>query len=202
MPSFDPQQLSERENYKLLVGSIVPRPIAFVTTRSKAGVINGAPFSYFNIVSANPPMLSLAIQRKAGQLKDTAKHILYGKAFVVHIVDEENVYAINKTAASLPEHESEIEQAGLTLAASEQIDVPGIKEARIKLECRLVEHIQLPKNSDPTVDFIIGEVVCYHIADEVYENSYIIAEKLNAVGRMAGQSYTTLGQLFEIERPE
>jgi len=201
MPSFDPKQLTERENYKLLVGSIIPRPIAFVTTKSATGVINGAPFSYFNIVSSNPPMLSLSIQRRQGELKHTVSYILSEKEFVVHIVDEDNVKAINKTAATLPDDVSEIELAELTLIDSENIAVPGIQEARIRLECRLVEAIHLPKES-PNVDLIIGEIVTYHIADDVYEDTYIIASKLKAVSRLAGQSYSTLGNQFELERPE
>ncbi|MGD6950076.1 flavin reductase family protein, partial [Bacillus mobilis] len=103
----------------------IPRPIAFVTTLSKDGVVNGAPFSYFNIVSANPPMISLSIQRAQGRQKDTARNILESKEFVVHIVDEHNVEKVNQTAASLPPEQSEIEAAGFTTEASEKIAVPG-----------------------------------------------------------------------------
>ena len=91
MISIDPKQNSERDNYKLLIGTIIPRPIAFVTTLSEDGILNGAPFSYFNIVSSNPPMVSLAIQRPVGRLKDTARNIYNNQQFVVHIVDGEDV---------------------------------------------------------------------------------------------------------------
>src|SRR3954453_5386587 len=94
--SIDPATNTERENYKLLIGSIIPRPIAFVTTISKEGILNGAPFSYFNIVSSNPPMISLALQRSEGRHKDTARNILMSKEFIIHIVDEQNVKKINK----------------------------------------------------------------------------------------------------------
>ena len=114
MISIDPRKNSERDNYKLLVGSIIPRLIAFVTTQSEDGIVNGAPFSYFTIVSSNPPMVSLAIQRQNGHLKDTARNIYSNDQFVVHIVDGDNVAKINETAASLPETESEIELANLT----------------------------------------------------------------------------------------
>ena len=96
MLSIDPSKNTERENYKFLIGSIVPRPIAFVTTLSDEGIVNGAPFSYFNIVSSNPPMISLAIQRSAGRQKDTARNIIGLKEFVVHVVGEDNVEEINK----------------------------------------------------------------------------------------------------------
>src|SRR3954465_15989793 len=125
MLSIDPASLSERENYKFLIGSIIPRPIAFVTSVSKDGVLNGAPFSYFNIVSSNPPMISLSIQRSSGRQKDTVRNIFESKEFVVHIVDEQNVDKINKTAANLPPDESEIDLANLTPGKSAKISVPG-----------------------------------------------------------------------------
>ena len=132
--SIDPRKNSERDNYKLLIGSIIPRPVAFVTTQSKEGIVNGAPFSYFNIVSSNPPMVSLAIQRPNDDLKDTARNIYSNHQFVVHIVDDENVTKINETAASLPATESEIELANLTLVQSENVSVPGVKEAKVRME--------------------------------------------------------------------
>ena len=86
MKKIDPKQISERENYKFLIGSIIPRPIAFVTSISEDGVVNAAPFSFFNIVSSNPPMISVSIQRKKGEPKDTARNIRAKEQFVVHIV--------------------------------------------------------------------------------------------------------------------
>ena len=141
--SIDPATMTERENYKFLIGSIIPRPIAFVTTYSKEGILNGAPFSYFNIVSSNPPMISLSIQRSGGKQKDTARNILESKEFVVHIVDEQNVEKINKTAASLPPDQSEIELAKLTPVESVKISVPGVKEAKIRMECTLEHSLEL-----------------------------------------------------------
>lgn len=143
MISIDPKHNSERENYKLLIGTIIPRPIAFVTTQSEEGLLNGAPFSYFNIVSSNPPMVSLAIQRPAGRLKDTARNIYDNQQFVVHIVDEENVAKINQTAATLPASESEIELANLTPIQSTSVAVPGVLEAKVRMECKLVQAIPL-----------------------------------------------------------
>src|SRR5690606_20166550 len=126
-----------RENYKFLIGSVIPRPVAFVTSLSKDGVLNGAPFSYFNIVSSNPPLISLSVQRSKGERKDTARNIIQTGEFVVHIVDEDHVKKINETAASLPADESEIEYAGLTPVKSDIVSVAGIKEAKIRMECVL-----------------------------------------------------------------
>ncbi|MEK3979010.1 flavin reductase family protein [Psychrobacillus sp. FSL K6-2836] len=201
MISIDPKQNSERDNYKLLIGSIIPRPIAFVTTQSEDRIVNGAPFSYFNIVSSNPPMVSLAIQRSGGQVKDTARNIYNNQQFVVHIVDDENVAKINETAASLPASESEIELANLTLVPSENVSVPGVKEAKVRMECRLVQAIPLG-GEEPGSDLFIGEVVRFHLDEAIYEDGRIDPRGLNAVSRLAGNSYAKIGDIFSIERPK
>lgn len=196
MIAIDPQQQTERDNYKLLIGSIIPRPIAFVTSLSAEGVLNGAPFSYFTIVSSNPPMISLAVQRRAGAPKDTANNILEAQEFVVHIVDRDNVEAINQTAATLPPEQSEISAAGLTPVDSLRIKVPGIREAKIRMECTLERHIDLPGT-----DLFIGQVVQFHIEDDLYNQGRIDPLKLGAVSRLAGNNYAAIGDIFTIERP-
>lgn len=202
MLSIDPSNNTERENYKFLVGSIIPRPIAFVTTMSDEGIINGAPFSYFNIVSSNPPMVSLSVQRSEGRQKDTARNIIHLKEFVVHIVDETNVDKINQTAASLPPNESEIELAQLTPVQSIKISVPGVKEAKIRMECVLEHSVVLGGQDSPGCDLIIGKVVQFHIEEGIYENGRIDPIGLGAVSRLAGTNYAKIGELFSIERPK
>ncbi|WP_340007086.1 flavin reductase family protein [Paenibacillus sp. FSL K6-0276] len=201
MISIDPKQNSERENYKLLIGTVIPRPIAFVTTQSEEGILNGAPFSYFNIVSSNPPMVSLSIQRPAGRLKDTARNIYNNHQFVVHIVDAENVGKINQTAASIPATESEIELANLTPVQSKSVAVPGVLEAKVRIECKLVQAIPLG-GEEPGSDLFIGEIVQFHIDESIYQEGRIDPRALNAVSRLAGSNYATLGEIFSIERPE
>ncbi|MEK4290784.1 flavin reductase family protein [Paenibacillus sp. FSL P4-0502] len=201
MISIDPKHNSERENYKLLIGTIIPRPIAFVTTQSEEGLLNGAPFSYFNIVSSNPPMVSLAIQRPTGRLKDTARNIYDNQQFVVHIVDEENVAKINQTAATLPASESEIELANLTPIQSTSVAVPGVLEAKVRMECKLVQAIPLG-GEEPGSDLFIGEIVQFHIDESIYQEGHIDPRVLNAVSRLAGNNYATLGEIFTIDRPE
>lgn len=110
MISIDPNTQSERDTYKLLIGSVVPRPVAFVTTLSADGVLNAAPFSYFSIVSSNPPLLSVSVQRKNGAPKDTARNAMQSGELVIHIVDEDTVAAVNETAANLPPDESELDR--------------------------------------------------------------------------------------------
>lgn len=193
--------MSEREIYKFLIGSIIPRPIAFVTT-SRDGILNGAPFSYFNIVSSNPPMISLSVQRSEGRQKDTARNIIESKEFVVHIVDEQNVEKINKTAASLPPEQSEIELANLTPIESVKISVPGVKEAKVRMECSLEHSLELGGIDTPGCDLIIGKVVQFYIESDIYENGRIDPRGLAAVSRLAGNNYAKIGEIFEIERPK
>jgi flavin reductase (DIM6/NTAB) family NADH-FMN oxidoreductase RutF len=200
--SIDPVNNTERENYKFLIGSVIPRPIAFVTTQSKDGILNGAPFSYFNIVSSNPPMISLSIQRTSGRQKDTSRNIIEKKEFVVHIVDEQNVEKVNMTAASLPPDQSEIELAQLTPVNSVKVSVPGVKEAKIRMECILEHALELGGQDSPGCDFIIGKVVQFHIESDIYENGRIDPRGLAAVSRLAGTNYAKIGEMFSIERPE
>lgn len=203
MITINPKDNGERDNYKLLIGTIIPRPIAFVTTKSDEGVINGAPFSYFNIVSSNPPMISVSISRKNGQLKDTARNIYQSGEFVVHIVDQENVKQINETAASLPPNESELELANLTQVESDLINVPGIQESKVRFECKLIKAIPLKDEENPASDLFIGEVILFHIDESIYaENGRIHTEKLGAISRLAGSDYATIGDIFTIERPK
>ena len=200
---LNPKQLTERENYKFLIGSIIPRPIAFITTKSNTGVVNGAPFSFFNIVSSNPPLISVSIQRPAGRVKDTARNILENGEFVVHIVDTTNVEQINETAANLPPEESEILRANLTLVESSLVNVPGIVESKIRFECKLEQALQLGGNEEtPGCDLVIGKVLAYHIDEAIYEEGRIDAELLDAVSRLAGNDYAKVGQIFTIARPE
>lgn len=198
---INPKENSERENYKLLIGSIIPRPIALVTTVSKEGILNAAPFSYFNIVSSNPPMVSLAIQRKEGKRKDTARNIYENKQFVIHIVDEDNLEKVNKSAANLPSNESEVDFVKFTQVESVTVSVPGIKQSKIRMECQLVQAIPLGEKGEAG-DLFIGEVTLFHIDESVYENGYINPRKLNAISRLAGSDYATIGGIITMERPK
>lgn len=203
MLSIDPTGQSVQDNYKLLIGSIVPRPIAFVTTQSKEGVLNAAPFSFFNIVTANPPMVAVSVQRKPGGVqKDTARNAAIAGEFVVHISDESYIEAINVTAANLPPEESEVDLAGLTAIPSELVSVPGIAEARIRMECVLEQSLPLGgSKASPACDLLIGRVVRFHVDEALYENGRISAEALKPVSRLAGSDYAKLGEQFSIERP-
>ncbi|MFD1863592.1 flavin reductase family protein [Planococcus chinensis] len=197
MLSIDPNEQTERENYKLLVGSVIPRPIAFVTSMSADGIVNAAPFSYFNIVASDPPLLSVSVQSRAGALKDTARNAIETGEFVIHVVDESNVKEVNKTAASLPPEESEISLTTLTLIDSEAVKVPSVKEAKVRFECRLEQAVELGGTR-----LLIGRVVRFVIDESIYDNGRIDPEALKPVSRLAGLNYAKLGDIFPLKRPE
>lgn len=202
MISIDPNDLSKQGTYKLLIGSIIPRPIAFVTTLSEQGVINAAPFSYFNIVSSKPPLLSISIGRVDGELKDTARNIIAKKQFVIHIVDEDIVAAVNETAARLAPNENELLRTDLTTIASKVIDVPGVKEAKIRFECILEEHIPLGDENFISTDLMIGRIAHIEIANDIYQDGKIDPRGLQPISRLAGASYAKVGEIFDIARPD
>lgn len=201
MLSIDPTALTERDTYKFLIGSIVPRPIAFVTT-CNGNIVNAAPFSYFNIVSSNPPLVSISVQRKDGLMKDTARNAIALEELVIHIVDEENVTLVNETAANLGPEESELERTAFTLEQSDEIETPGVKEAKIRMECKLHHHVPIEHEGKVTADLLIARIVRFHIDSQLYETGRIDATRLAPVSRLAGNFYAKIGEQFEIERPE
>ncbi|MEC0239344.1 flavin reductase family protein [Paenibacillus dokdonensis] len=202
MIHIDPSRQSERDNYKLLTGSIIPRPVAWVTTLADNGKVNAAPFSYFNIVTADPPMVSVSVQRKQGGPKDTARNAVREGEFVVHIGDETSIQKLNQTAASLPPDQSEVEFAGLTTVSSDAVRVPGIAEAKIRMECVLERSIPLGgTEASPSTDLLIGRVVRFHVDDTLLDHGRILADVLQPVSRLAGNSYAKLGETFSLDRP-
>lgn len=153
----------EKENYKILSGSILPRPIAWITTVQENGKVNAAPFSYFNIVSAQPPLLSVSVRYDTDDQKDTSRNIFREKEFVVHIISEDAMMKANKTSKSMGKNESELSYAGLESVESVNVNTPGLKIAKVRLECVYETHMKFE-----TTDLIIGRVVGYHIDDEVF----------------------------------
>jgi len=201
---IDPKEQSKRDNYKLLIGTVLPRPIAFVTSLSKEGIVNAAPFSFFNVVGTEPPMIGFSCIRKPeGVMKDTARNIVGGKEFVVHVVDRQIVKRVNDTSIDFPQEISEAEEVGFQLVPSHSVRVPRIAEAKVQMECRLHQHLVLGADAEgnPNADFIIGEIVQFHIADDLYEEGKIDTRKLDPVSRLAGLNYGEIGEMFSLPRP-
>ncbi|WP_436876074.1 flavin reductase family protein [Mammaliicoccus sciuri] len=201
MKEIRPEVLSQKENYKLLIGSIIPRPIALVTTESDDNVLNIAPFSFFNVVSSDPPILSIAVQRVNGEMKDTARNIIQNKEAVVHIVDTDNVRDANQTAALLSHEESELERTNFETVDSVEVSVKGLKQSKVRFEAVLYDDIVIEKDGQPISDLLLLEVKYYHFDEGIYDDGFINKEKLKAVSRLAGNDYAEIGHTFTIERP-
>jgi flavin reductase (DIM6/NTAB) family NADH-FMN oxidoreductase RutF len=206
MESYDPQTLAPADNYKLLAASVLPRPIALVSTVDQGGVRNLAPYSFFTVASANPPILCFCPSPREpknglASHKDTLANIRATGEFVVNIVSEDIVEQMNQTAAQVPPSVDEFSLAALTPLAGEVVKVPRVAESPVQMECRLVQIIEVSK-LPMGGNLILGEVVRFHISHEVLEaGMYINPDKLRAVGRMAGSAYIRTGDRFELERP-
>jgi flavin reductase (DIM6/NTAB) family NADH-FMN oxidoreductase RutF len=193
---LDPAQLDHQSVYKIMAGCIVPRPIGFISTIDGAGTFNAAPFSFFNMVSHIPPMVSVSIARnRAGDgPKDTLANILAGGDFVVNIVTEDFVEAADRCSEFLPPEIDEIALTGLTAHASTSVKSPRIAESPVNFECRLLSSVDLPAALHTLV---IGRVVRMHIRDDILLPSHRIdQQRLAAVGRMAGSTYCRTRDMF------
>lgn len=205
MINFDSSNLSGNDMYKLLTGSVVPRPIAWITTRTIDGTINAAPFSFFNVVSSEPPLIMVSIVRIDGNSKDTARNILDNGDAVIHIVSGDMVEEMNVTAASLAPDMSELELAELCTEPSDIVNVPRIKGTKIQLEAKLKQYIPITDEEGGIVtDLLLMQIVKFHFDEEVLdtEKLYILDDKLDPISRLSGNNYGTLGELFSLERPE
>lgn len=193
---IDPALQSPADNYKLLTNLVVPRPIAWVSTRSESGVINLAPFSFFNAIGSEPPyvMVSVGLNDK-GEAKDTAKNIATSGEFVVNMVTEDLFDAMNISAADFPPDQSELDAAQLKTAPSVHIKTPRVALSQVSFECKLVNAQQLGKNT-----LFIGEVVMFHVADNVIGERLRISN-FSPIGRLGSPSvYCHTTDRFDIAR--
>jgi flavin reductase (DIM6/NTAB) family NADH-FMN oxidoreductase RutF len=189
-----PSDLSGQEIYKLLIGTILPRPIAWVSTQGEDGV-NLAPFSFFTCVSTNPPMIGFTVMPGPFGEKDTLRHIRENREFVINVVSRSILDQMNITATDAPPGVNEFELAGLTEEASQCVKVPRVKEAKVHFECKMHSIVGLGLGPD---HFVIGEVMNFHVNDEIMMDRYRIdVESLDPVGRMAGNFYTTSDHLLK-----
>ncbi len=202
MIDIDPENLTNQERYKLLIGSVLPRPIAFVSTLSQDGIPNLAPFSFFTGLCSTPLMIGFSPMRRGsdGEKKDTLRNIEETGEFVVQIVSEGIVEAMNQTAAEYPPEINEFEMAGLTPIPSTKVRPYRVKESPIQMECILHQIVPLGDGIG-SANWVIGRVVEIHIAPEVYQEGRIITAQLKPVARLAGNSYARTTDTFDLERP-
>jgi flavin reductase (DIM6/NTAB) family NADH-FMN oxidoreductase RutF len=202
MLTIDPAKHATNDIYKLMVGAIVPRPIALVSTVDEANVRNLAPFSYFTACSSNPPVVVFCpIMRPLPPgAKDTLRNIIATREFVVNIVSEEFAGGMNATAAQVPPEVDEFELSGLTPVPSDLIKPPRVAESHIHMECRLLQIVQV-SDQPGGGSLVLGEVLRFHVREDLFENFRIDPDKLRAIGRMAGSTYIRTTDRFDLERP-
>jgi flavin reductase (DIM6/NTAB) family NADH-FMN oxidoreductase RutF len=197
---LSPTDLSDNERYKLLIGTIVPRPIAWVSTISPNGVPNLAPFSYFTIACTDPMTLLFCPQRQPdGTKKDTLVNIEATGEFVINLTNEETAVAMNRSATALPYGESEFVWAGVTAIPSEIVSVPRVAEAPVAFEC-LIRQILDIGGGEGGGTVVLGTVQCIHIRDDVMVNGYVQMDALKPIGRLAGSAYTRVTDTFHLKR--
>ena len=199
---IDPEKSSFQENHKIMIGSILPRPIALVSTISLDGKNNLAPFSYFNGVCSNPPSIMFAPARRGydGKTKDTLNNIESTKEFVINIVSEDFATQMVSCSTDYDPGIDEFSISELTPVKSTKIKSSRVQEARISYECILQQIIPVG-NPGPGGGFVvIGEIVLFHIDDELYNDGYINIQKLNPIGRLAGDNYSRVHDTLEIKR--
>ena len=201
---FNAAELSARDQYKLLSGSIIPRPIAWMTTLTPdQQLVNLAPFSFFTGLSNQLPLLSVAILRRNGP-KDTAVNLLANEQAVVHIVSHDLVGAMNQSAATLAPDVSELNTLDLPTAASQQVAVPGLAQAKIRLETELYQYVPVTDEQGVIItDLFILKVLVFHFDDQVIdpEHLYINSTALDPLARLSGPTYAQLGDTFTLKRP-
>ncbi len=197
--SFRLGETGSRDAYKLLSGLVVPRPIGWIGTRRANGTFNLAPFSFFNVVSTNPPTVIFSGGRHSDRPKDSVTLAEMAGEFTVNIVSEEVAEAMNITAGSFSAEDDEFEIAGLTPVLGSVVNAPMVEESPANLECRVVEIMDL--GSLPTSRVVVGEVQVIHVRDDVLDGSRIDSDALAAIGRMAGNTYIHTRDRFELERP-
>ena len=198
---FDFTELPAEARYKLLAATVVPRPIAWVVSQSAAGVVNAAPFSFFNVLAGDPPTVGISIGNRARDVpKDTLANIRATGEFVVNLVARDNAEAMNKTATEFPPGVDELAAARLTRLPSVKVTPPRIAESPVAFECKLFQTLAL----GPANTLVLGHVVAMHVRDDAVLDAmkhYIDTPKLDLIGRMhGGGGHTTTRDQFQIAR--
>ncbi|HTK02550.1 MAG TPA: flavin reductase family protein [Bordetella sp.] len=200
--NFDFSQLAPTDAFKLLSSVVVPRPIAWVVSQSPQGRLNAAPFSFFNIVSSDPPIVALGIGPRGGQLKDTSRNILATGEFVINVASAELAEQMNRTSLDYIADVNELTRAGLTTAPSLLVGPPRIAQSPAALECRVWQHLE----AAPQRVIVLAHVVAMYLSDEAILNQqkfYVDTPGLQLLGRMHGAGwYAHTNNLFQMLAPD
>ncbi len=197
---IDTSTLTNKEMYKFLIGGIAPRPIAWAGTRSKDGINNLAPFSFYNAFSSTPPIVGFStIPRLDGRKKDTLQNIIDTKCFTLSGVSHSLVEQMSKTAALLEPDEDEFEYSALEPVQASHVDAPYVNGALLVFECELNQIVSFG-DQEGSGNLILGEIRYINIDESIYNDGYVDFEKLDPVGRLAGNWYSTIRDKFELKR--
>lgn len=206
---IDFAEASSETIYRILIGSVLPRPIAWVSTTDSNGVFNLAPFSFFTVASANPPVLCFSPGMKQVIVdgvkttvpKDTLRNVRETKEFVVNIVSHSIAEKMNLTSGEFPPDVSEFAQAGLTPVKSSLVKAPRVGESLINFECELHQIVEFGQHAGAG-SLVLGRIKCVHIDDAVYTGGHIDLDVLQPIGRLGGYQYCTVRDQFEMVRPK
>lgn len=188
--------------FNVLKAVVIPRPIAFISSQSKAGAINLAPFSFFNGVCYDPPTISVAIARFAGgKPKDSLVNIEETGGFVINLVNRDMAEAMNITAAEYPSDVNEFELAGLTAIESDIVKAPRVEESPVSLECKLIQVVPVNEGDPKECGLVLAEVVYCHIKDGLFDGRYVDMKGLDVIGRLGGHEYCTVNDFFKMKLP-
>jgi len=198
---ISPDGRSNQDIYKILIGTVLPRPIAWVSTVDTSGNINLAPFSFFTVASVNPPILCFSPLLQENSIeKDTLVNIKQTSEFVVNIVSYALAQAMNRTSAPYPSEVSEFDVAGVAAKQSTLVKPPCVADSLVNFECKLQQII--PFGSEPRAgNLVLGKVCNIHIHPDIVRNGEVDSKSLDAIGRLGGNMYTTIRDCFEMERP-
>lgn len=196
---FDFEDTESRDRYKLLSGLVVPRPIGWIGTRRDDGTNNLAPFSFFNVVSSNPPVVLFSAGSHRDRPKDSASLAEESGEFTVNIVSEDVVEAMAVTSGSFTAEDDEFAIAGLTAVEGRRVRAPLVAESPANLECRVDQIIDI--GEEGSTRLVIGDVLAIHVEESVLDGTRVDNDVLRAVGRMAGSTYISTRDRFEIPRP-
>ena len=199
--TFKADAIDHQQAYRMLIGSIVPRPIAWVSSISNEGVPNLAPFSFFTMVSHYPPMVSISVGERERRMKDTAKNITDTKGYVIHTVVNGWEEKMNATSANFAPDEDEFSKGNLETVSSDFVDAFRIANALVAMDCEFDRIIDF--GSEWVTHLVIGKILCWHVREDlIIEDKYIDPYKLAPVGRLGGPRYLSLIHISEPTRPE
>lgn len=199
--TFLVDELQAVDGYKLVTGLVVPRPIGWIGSTSPDGVNNLAPYSFFNAVSGDPPTIIFSAGAGPGTRKDTADNVKASGEFTVNIVTDEVAEAMNVTSASVPAAIDEFAHAGLTPISGVVVGAPRVAEAKAQMECRVTHHLHIGREGGGNWLFV-GEVVAFHVNEDLLDGTRVDQAALAAIGRHVGNGYSRTHDLFTMIRPD